>query len=333
MENRAYALAAGAFTLVLLAALAAVVVWLAADRTGGLRIDLVAQGAVSGLNARAPVRLRGVDVGTVERIGFDPQDTRRILVRASVDADTPLTRGTYARLSYQGVTGLAYVELNDGGGSREPLRAARSSGAVPRIELKPSRLDEIGDSGQVLLSETAETARRVNLLLSERNIEQLSQTLVNLEGASRKAAALGEALQPTARALPPLVAHVDTLVARTDTLLARTDTLVAHADATVQQLGPVLASVDGLARDMRQHMDVLDRIGRDADRIGDAGETLQRALVGDALPRFQAVMSDVERNSQNLDRLIANLNDQPQSILFGRSAAPPDPGEPGFPPQ
>jgi phospholipid/cholesterol/gamma-HCH transport system substrate-binding protein len=98
----------------------------------------------------------------------------------------------------------------------------------------------------------------------------------------------------------------------------------------VQQIGPVLSSVDNLARGVQQRMDVLDRVGRNADRIGDSAEALERAVVTDTLPRFREVMDDVARNSRNLDRLLANLNEQPQSLLFGRAPTPPDPGERGF---
>jgi phospholipid/cholesterol/gamma-HCH transport system substrate-binding protein len=329
MENRAHAVAAGAFTLLLLAALAGAIVWLTGDARGGRRIDLVSRGAVSGLNARAAVRLRGVDVGQVQRIGFDPEDARRILVRVSVDSDTPLTRGTYARLTYQGVTGLAYVELDDDGSSREPLISPPGS-TVPRIELKRSRLDQIGDSGQLLLSEAAETAQRLNQLLSDQNLAQLSRTFENVEVASRKVAALADTLQPAANALPPLAAHVDKLLTHADALLDHGNTLLAHADSAVQQAGPVLSGLGELTQAAQQRLDVLDRVGRDADRIGDAAEALQRSLVTETLPRVDEVMDDVARNSRSLDRLITSLHDQPQSILFGRAPAPPDPGEPGF---
>src|SRR6202007_1529095 len=115
----------------------------------------------------------------------------------------------------------------------------------------PSRLDLLGDSGQLLLTEVAETARRVNQLLNDENLAQLSRTLEHLEDASRKTALLADALQPAAQALPRLLAH-------TDSPVGRTDTLIAHADSAVQQVGPLLTSLDDVARGVQQHMDVLD---------------------------------------------------------------------------
>ena len=75
MEKRAYALAAGLFVLVLGVALVAGVLWLNRDeRVGGVPYEVTTTRPVSGLKVEAPVRFRGVDVGKVESIRFDPSE-------------------------------------------------------------------------------------------------------------------------------------------------------------------------------------------------------------------------------------------------------------------
>ncbi len=61
-------------------------------------------------------------VGKVENIRLDPKDSHTILIRISVDKDLPLTKNAYAQLGYQGLTGLAFVQLNDEGGEAERLK-------------------------------------------------------------------------------------------------------------------------------------------------------------------------------------------------------------------
>jgi phospholipid/cholesterol/gamma-HCH transport system substrate-binding protein len=86
MENKAHAIAAGLFLLLLGFALAASVAWFQGDRTERVHYTVVARSGVPGLNLKAPVKLRGVEVGYVDSIGFDPADPRQILVDIAVDA-------------------------------------------------------------------------------------------------------------------------------------------------------------------------------------------------------------------------------------------------------
>ena len=56
MENRAHALAAGLFTLILGAALVAVTVWFSKDDLKLVPYTLFTTGSVTGLKTEAPVR-------------------------------------------------------------------------------------------------------------------------------------------------------------------------------------------------------------------------------------------------------------------------------------
>ena len=113
MENKSHAFMAGLFTLVLLAAVAASVYWFNRDNRERVPYDLVAHTNVTGLNPESAVRYRGLAVGKVESIKFDPRTPGQILIRILVNEGTPMTQSTFATLSYQGVTGLAFVQLDD----------------------------------------------------------------------------------------------------------------------------------------------------------------------------------------------------------------------------
>jgi phospholipid/cholesterol/gamma-HCH transport system substrate-binding protein len=121
MESRAHALAAGVFTLLLGLACALAVFWFSGKREATSEYILVSKGNVSGLNTQAQVRFRGIRAGKVQDIELDPNNPRNILITISIASDLPVTKGTTARLNYQGVTGLAYVQIEDGGTSAEPL--------------------------------------------------------------------------------------------------------------------------------------------------------------------------------------------------------------------
>ena len=133
MENKAHALAAGAFVLGLLAVLVGLVVWFTRDNTVRNIYELSTRDAVSGLQPQAMVRYRGIAVGKVTLIDFDPKVKGNVRVRITVDERVPLTTSSFATLSYQGVTGLAFIALDDKGESNVALKP--DNGDPPRIPL------------------------------------------------------------------------------------------------------------------------------------------------------------------------------------------------------
>jgi phospholipid/cholesterol/gamma-HCH transport system substrate-binding protein len=312
MENKAHAIAAGLFLLLLGLALAASVAWFQGDRTERVHYTVVARSGVPGLNLKAPVKLRGVEVGYVDSIGFDPADPRQILVDIAVDAAAPVSASTHAQLGLQGVTGLSFVSLEEAD-AKAPLRRA-APGA--RIALKPTLLDRLAESGPLLLAGFAETADRLNALLSEDNRAQLNRSLVQLERAAGDTSRLMATLQPGARELP---------------------VFLKDADATAQRASAALREIEALAADSRQltqelktRVAVLDRLDGAAVQLQTTTRNLELALVGDNPPRTRPLVADLSAASRSIERAAHDVGDQPQSLLFGRSGQPPGPGEAGF---
>lgn len=300
MENRAYALAAGLFTLLLGIAVVITALWFRGDAVETGEYLLVSHYPVSGLNSQAPVRYRGVTVGKVGSIRFDPLEPRTILVEISVQTGTPLTKGTYAKLGSQGVTGLSYVMLDDDGSKPEPLIGDGES--LARIEVKPSFMDTVTASGQDLIDNFNQVAKRVNTLLDDENQKQLVSTLRNIDVASSKVASLAAAMQPTVKALPALANDTGVALRRADTLLAN----------------------------LNQRVDSFERAAKSAEQLGNNGAALSDAMLTESLPRLNFLLEDLQRSSRGLDRLLYEINEQPHSFIFGRNPLPPGPGEPGF---
>src|SRR5215469_10995615 len=139
MESQSHAFAAGLFVILLCLAAIGAVVWLEnPGQPAGLAIDLLSTHSVAGLKVDAPVSFRGVDVGRVKSIAFDSRQAGRIRVRVAVDRSAPITQATYAKLSYQGINGLALIQLDD---RQDRTRAALSAGTVPEIELQAGLLE------------------------------------------------------------------------------------------------------------------------------------------------------------------------------------------------
>jgi phospholipid/cholesterol/gamma-HCH transport system substrate-binding protein len=310
MENRAHAIAVGLFTLLLGAGVVLLVMWFSGDTEKRETYRLESQYAVTGLNVQAPVRFRGVEVGRVESIAFSGEKARSIAIEVSVKADTPITRGTYAQLGSQGVTGLAYVILDDDGDKAQTLSPDESQKSP--IPVRRSFIDEVSGSGKDLVAGANEVAHRLSALLNEKNQAQLMKTLESLDAATRGIASLAGKLEPVMRDVPAMTRDARQALGRADTLLA---------------------NMNKLTVELTQRVDTLERVSRSAEQVGGAAESFSGAAVSETLPRINALLEELARNSRSLDRLLTQVNEQPSSLVFGRPTVTPGPGEAGFNPR
>lgn len=312
MESRAHALAAGVFTLLLGLATAFGVWWLSGKREAMREYVLVTTKTVSGLNPQAQVRFRGIRAGKVLDIDLDPQDPRNILVVISVDADIPLTRGTTAELNYQGVTGLAYVHLKDAGDDPAPLRG--EGGEAPRIVLAPSSMENLADAAADVLGQMRRIAERSTALLSEQNIDRIGRTLANVEAAS---AGLNRSLADAPQVMAALKR------ALSDENLKRAATVLARLEATSGEVAP-------LASELRVLVATLQGLGRKLDALStEAGGEMMHST----LPRINVLLQELSVNSRQMARILDQIEESPNMLIFGRAGQRPGPGEAGYPAQ
>lgn len=305
MENRSHALAAGIFTLVFLIAAAVALWWLGQDQGRNDRYVLETRRNVTGLNLQAQVRYRGIRAGKVDSIEPSAADPRILQVRISLDSKFKLTRGTTAQLGYQGVTGLAYVQLEDDGSSPEPLKAKESE--VPRIELKPTLLDTLGDKAGDIVTQVSAVTSRLSRLLDEKNTQNVARTLDNLAAAS-----------DSARELPALMAGLREALSEQN--LKQLKQILAHLEKTAGETAPLTVEARNAVKSVTALTQRLDRIATGA---GDE-------VAATTLPQANALMRELSANSRQLNRLLDNLENNPQMLLFGRSGSAPGPGEAGF---
>ncbi|RLJ65162.1 MlaD family protein [Sulfurisoma sediminicola] len=302
MENRAHALAAGIFVLLLGLASALGLWWL-----GGLRAEkadfylIETARDVTGLNLQAQVRYRGIRAGKVESIDADAKDRRLILIRISLDRKYPVTTKTVARMGYQGLTGLAYIQLEDDGSSEERLEA--KGGELPRIGMKASLFESLTERGGDIASQLSEVAKRMSALMNEKNMQNLSRTVENVATAS-------EGLKE----LPKVIAAMREMLS--DANIKRMNALLAHLEKAAGEAAPLTAEVREMVKTMTALSQRLDQVA------GEAG--------ADTLPRVNALLRDLQTSSRQMTRILEMVDDSPQAFIFGRGPAAPGPGEPGF---
>lgn len=318
MENKAHALAAGAFVMAVAALLVALAWWL--SREGGVRqnYELSSSSAVTGLSLQAAVRFKGVPVGKVTSISFDTKTAGNVLVRIAVDSSAPVTRSTFATLGYQGVTGIAHVQLDDSGASKEPLVSLDSD--PPRIPLRPSLMGRITDQGAQVLAQVEEASRRINKLLAPENQQVLIGAISNAGEAAQGFRQLSADLR-TLLAAPPGVARVSV-----PELLQTTRGTLQSLQATSGETRQTVAEVGQAVKRLNEKGGAVDKLAEGVDALAQGAGTLNATT----LPRLHRMSDDATRAVRQVGRTAGSLGENPQSLLYGNGLVPPGPGEPGF---
>ncbi len=182
METKANYIVVGAFTLILLVGLVTAVVWLADVELDEefAYYDLMFDGSVTGLKAGNPVRYRGVPVGIVTDMRINPKNVEQVQVTIEVPNETPIKEDAIASLEYQGITGIAYVQITGGTHDAPPLRRIPGAGN-PVIKSKPSQLQEVIEAAPELVSRVISLVDRANILLGDANQENFAAAMSNVK--------------------------------------------------------------------------------------------------------------------------------------------------------
>lgn len=182
METRASYLLVGAFALLAMAGFVIAVVWMAGVdlNEASARYDIYFKGSVSGLKVGNAVRYRGIPVGVVTGMEINPENVEQVQVTIEIPQKTPVKTDTVAALEYQGITGVAYVELS-GGTHGAPLLKAKSGQKWPVIASKPSQLQELFETAPELVTRITALVDRMSLLLNPKNQENIARVLDNIQ--------------------------------------------------------------------------------------------------------------------------------------------------------
>lgn len=307
MENRSHALMTGFFTITLLIAAILYGLWFNRDRVERVPYIIATAQAIPGLNPQAPIRYRGLEVGRVGGIDFDPKVAGQIIVTLNVDTDAPITNTTFATLGYQGVTGIAFIALDDDKVGSPRLQSSAEHPA--RIPLRSGLFDQIDKRGREILAQTEEVTRRLNTLLNAENQKVILGAFADVSTTAQKYRELPDKLQPTIDKLPALA---------------------EQTQKTLNSVTALATDVNKLTTDLQAKGGPIDRITTTVERIGGSVDAVAGGIELDTLPQVNSLSDDTRASMRALRKTMNKINDRPQSLIFGSPGTPPGPGEEGF---
>jgi len=283
--------------------------------------DIYFQGSVSGLGVGGDVRYRGIRIGRVSTLRIAAQDPGKVRVTVEVRDGPQIREGDRAELQLQGLTGVAFVNIQGADADSPPLRAAEGE-PRPVIPSRPSQIEKLFASAPELLSRSILLAEQLGELFGAENRTLITASLHNLHAFSTTLAeqrgrivALLEELQHDGRELRLLTAELRGTAARADDFFAAGTQTLHGAGETLRRTDATLAGIGRLLDgDLAA---TLDETRRAAGGFAGAAEELRgllaetrepmRDFAAEGLVEFARFASEARSLTRSLDRLVERL--------------------------
>lgn len=315
METRANHIWVGTVTLLLLAGLAALVIWIARlNQQDQQAYDIFFKQSVDGLAKGSEVSFAGVPAGQVKQIELWPKDPEFVRVRILIDRKIPILQGTTA--SIQGsFTGVSTIQLSGAVKGAPAIscpdenpQAACPEG-VPVIPTKRGGLGELLNNAPLLLERLATLTERLTMMLSDKNLKAVEGILANTDRLTGNLADASPDVKRTLAELQATLRQANYTLASFEKLAGSTDQLVNGEGAS-------------LAQEMRKTLRSATAAADALNATLDDARPAARQLNERTLPAAEAAIRDLQATTRSLRELTDRVGDQGVGTLVGGSKLP-----------
>ncbi len=291
METRANYVLIGAFAAGTVLAAFLFLVWLTGFEGSAetKTYDVIFDGSVAGLSEGGDVRYNGIKIGEVTTIALGA-DPRLVRTRIEVDERTPVKTDSQARLEFQGITGVAFIEIT--GGSPNSSDLVAEDDGIPIIVADRSAVQQLITSAPLVLTAANDLLVRIDRLLGE-NEGQLSAVVRDVETLSGTAASNHDEIDVT---LKNLAVASQQIVEMT----SKMNRAMGDIQGAAKSYGDLAEDARGLVAETRPALEQLSN---------------------SSVPEIDRLLRDTRRMVSSVDRLVIELERDPAEFLLGEDPA------------
>ena len=238
--------------------------------------------SLSGLTKGMDVKFRGIPIGKVSAISYNPSDLSKVRVEFEVEKEFPMKEDMVAETGMSGITGLKYIEIM--GGTNEAALLPPNS----LIPSRPSLFGTLSDKAESIIANVEELLKNLNTATNRDSLNDLFETFRNInELTSNVNSASGN-----------FVEKFDSIVTSINNMTTTMEQLVydfsekGHLFDIMINLDSTVVSLNELAKNF--------------------GLTFTQSRED-----FGATLQDLRQTMENLDELSAMLVENPSLLLYG----------------
>ncbi|WP_404384493.1 MlaD family protein [Caenispirillum salinarum] len=314
MESKAHPLLVGIFTVVFILGMLAFVAWLVNlglgdDRT---RYQVMFEQSVAGIDEGTSVRVKGIDVGKVERLRLGVENPTRVPVVIGVRSDLPISQDAYVTVESMGITGATYLALHPGEAGGPQLTAPEGQ-QMATIGTRPSGgLSAIMDTLPKVASDLRAAVDRVADVLDEERMAQVDRILNNIAETTEAAPGIMREARLALRDAQGALVTGEKAAAEARETFRSADALIDG------EISETVAEARGAASSLRAAANRLERTLRQAGP--GVGE-----FASEGLTEIRYLVSESRRMVDELTQLADRLQDNPNALVFGEEPSTFDP--------
>jgi len=301
----------GAVTLVLLAALAAFIVWIARLGQGDLEeYDIFYSQSVTGLNTGSQVTFAGVPVGQVSEIALGRENPEFVRVRIKVKPDVPILVGTVATIQAS-FTGVSTILLDGARKDNPPITCQTTACPEGRPVIPPGRggFGEIVANAPLLLERLATLTEQLNVILGPENQEEIA-------GILRNTNRLTSGLADTTPELNAALRDFRTTLAELNQTLDAVEKVAVTTNGVLDKEGqPLAEELRGTLRSANAALASLSATLEDS-------RPAVRQLRTSTLPNAEATLEDLRATTRSLRAITEKLESEGARALVGGKSLP-----------
>ncbi|WP_263832346.1 MlaD family protein [Sulfurospirillum oryzae] len=316
MENRLSYILVGAFIFVLLIGGVLSILWLGnySDKGTFKFYKVATKESVSGLNDKAPVKLRGVQIGEVRSITINPDNGEEVLVTIRVQDNAPIKEDTYAIIEAQGITGLSFIQLQGGTNEAKDLKTSNKAEEYGLIYSRPSTFSRLDKTITSLSAKAEMIFERAENIMSAKNVR-------NLEIIIENSAKIAESTNKTMANLEAQNKEINQLLKEA----------TAAATGVKEMSHSFTSAIDNTG------IDTMNKVREAAQNVttvmGGLNQKIEKGsfdidiLVKENLMPLQQTLQELHVLVNETKDLVSNLKDSPSDLLFKEETIKPAPNE------
>jgi phospholipid/cholesterol/gamma-HCH transport system substrate-binding protein len=258
---------------------------------------------IQGLQASAPVQIKGFGVGRVAAIKLEGN---RVKVTISVSKKTQIPEGTVAKLASADLLGSKVIALELGTG----VVYVKNEGTLPTtieggiIDNLSTEISPLIQDIRVVIARLDTTVISINGILNEETQARLNNSIASLEVTMNNFSQLSQRLNNESAELQSIIRNANSIASNLADNNSRISNILRNAETTTNQLSraPIEGTVKDLQTAANQLQGVINKINNNQGSLG--------MLVND-----KELYTNLSNSLNTLNKLMADLQAHPSRYI------------------